>query len=355
MTRVLLVLHGMGVHGADWFAGARGALDAAAGSYGLGGFADAVAAGGVAVAPVTYDDRFAAWLGRWGRDARALARFVRQNAVGVPANVVSWLETADATENNFLWSHVVDVLLYRYFAQVTTDVRVHVMRAVARAWGEALAADPGARVSLLAHSLGTSVAHDSLALLATDPPAGAEGFLAGDRRLSHVFMASNVSRILETLPRVYESAVAPPSVRGAGAYCAVYYDVRHDLDPFPAPRAFRPAWAAGRDFVPVRTRAVRDFNVHAIEHYLADPRVHVPLLRALFGFEAIDDATAARRAAEHDARPGPPCPQAVRDFADAARQRVRLVEDSPDVKALLTAGVSFLDGVRRAEGRCRQG
>lgn len=355
MVRVLVLLHGMGVHGADWSADAIADLSAAAASYGLpDGFAAEPTPDRVAVVPVTYDGRFTAWLGRWAGDARELARLVRREAIDVPIGVVSWLETADETENRFLWSHVVDVLLYRFFSDVTRDVRVHVMRDVVRTWARALELDPGARVSVLAHSLGTSVAHDALGLLATDPPAGADGFLAGDRRLSHLFMVANVSRILETLPRVYESALCPPSARGAAAYCGVYHDVRHELDPFPAPRAFLPAWTPGRDFARIRTSAVRGFDVHALAHYLRDPRVHVPLLRALFGFDAIDDDTARRRAEAYDAAAGPPCARAVADFVAQARQRVRLIEGAGDVRALLSAGVGFLADVARAEARCAQ-
>lgn len=354
MTRVLLLVHGMGVHGADWGAGAVTAIRDAAESYGLADeLTTAIEKDAVALVPIGYDDRFTARLARWGNDSRQLASFIRTNAIDVPVNIVSWLESADETENRFLWSHVVDVILYRFFNEVTQDVRVHVMKSVAEAWTEALDIDPSARVSVLAHSLGTSVTHDSLALLATNPPRDADAFLAGNRRLASLFMLANVSRILETLPRVYESVICPPTVQGSNAYCGVYYDVRHELDPVPAPRAFKPVWTAGGDYVQIRTTAMREFNVHSLERYLEDPRVHVPLLRSLFGHGAIDDATAAARIAEYDAEPGPPCVQVLKDFVADCRQRVRLIEDSTDVRSLLTAATHFLANVERARDRCK--
>ena len=353
MTKVLLLVHGMGVHGADWATQTTQALVKAAASYGIENqFSSEITEGEVALIPVTYDDRFTAWLSRWGNESRALADFIKTNSIDVPVNIVSWLESADETENQFLWSHVVDVILYRFFNQVTTDVRVHVMRDIAKHWGRALDVDPNARVSVLAHSLGTSVVHDSLALLATSPPEGANGFLAGTQRLASLFMVANVSRILETLPRVYESVICPPGIQGARAYCGVFYNVRHELDPFPAPRAFKPVWTPGGDYVPIRTTAVREFNTHSLERYVEDPRVHVPLLRTLFGFGAISPETVSDRIAAYDAQPGPPCEQEVKDFITRARERVRLIEDSSEVKTLITAGVQFLADVQRVREKC---
>jgi hypothetical protein len=354
MTKVLILVHGMGVHGTDWSSDAISVLTTAAESYGLANaFVTDVTENRVAVVPISYDDRFTAWLKKWGNDSRALAKFIKTNAIDVPANIMSWLETADQTENNFLWSHVVDVLLYRFFNDVTKDVRVHVMKSVAETWKEALEIDKSARVSVLAHSLGTSVVHDSLGLLATNPPKGATGFLAGDRRLANLFMVANVSRILETLPRVYESVICPPSSQSSKAYCGVFYNARHELDPFPAPRAFKPVWTPGGDYVEIRTKAVREFNVHSLERYLEDPRVHVPVLRALFGHGAIDDAIATQRIEAYDAQPGPPCVQALHDFVTASRERVRLIEDSTDIKTLFTAGTHFLADVERAKAKCK--
>lgn len=349
-----MLVHGMGVQGPDWDAGVVAALSRAAASYGIQeALSTEIAAGAVAVRPITYGDRFTAWIDRWGNDSRELAKFIRTNSIDVPVSIVSWLESADETENNFLWSHVVDVLLYRFFNEATRDVRVHVMRDVARTWEAALAADASARVSVLAHSLGTSVVHDALGLLATDPPPDCDGFLAGTCRLAHLFMVANVSRILETLPRVFESVICPPSVQAERAYCGVYHDVRHALDPFPAPRAFKPVWTPGGDFVRIRTTAVREFNAHALERYVEDPRVHVPILRALFGFGAIGDQTAQARIAQYDAQPGPPCAQALTDFVTRSRERVRLIEDATDVRTLVTAGVQFLADVQRARERCQ--
>jgi hypothetical protein len=350
-----MLVHGMGIHGTGWATEVISDLMTAAEPYGLDGdFSETLEEDGVSVVPIHYDERFDAWRNKWGEDSRELSRFITRNAIAVPSNIVSWLEAADETENAFLWSHVVDVLLYRFFSLVTTDVRVHVARSIARRWRDALQLDPSAEVSVLAHSLGTSVAHDTLALLATDPPSKATGFLAGDRRLANVFMLANVSRILETSPRAFESVICPPSVLGSRAYCANLVNVRHELDPIPAPRAFTPAWG-GSDFLQIRTHAVRDFDVHGFGHYLRDPRVHIPIFRALFGFDAIEEGTADDAIEAYDGARGSTCPERLAAFVQDCRQRVQLIEDSSDVKTLLTAAVQFLSDVDELRTVCEDG
>jgi hypothetical protein len=97
---------------------------------------------------------------------------------------------------------------------------------------------------------------------------------------------------------------------------------------------------------------VREFNTHSFERYLDDPRVHIPVLRSLFGFDAITDAAATSAVSAYDAAPGPPCPQALSDFVTDCRQRIQLIEDSSDIKTLVVAGVHFLADVDAARTRC---
>lgn len=353
MTRVILLVHGMGVHGSDWATDAIAGLTKAAKTYRLDGKLGAtIKKGAVAIRTVEYDSQFTQILGRWGKDARALAEHISTNALPVPANLISWLNNADQTENNFLWSHLIDVILYRFFSEITTSVRVHVMEQVARAWKEALDVDSTARVTIVAHSLGTSVTHDSLALLSTKPPQGCDGFLAGDRRLAGIFMLANVSRELETSPQVYDSTIAPPSVRGSKAYTAELYNVHHELDPFTAPRRFRPSWG-GDDYSDIITTGIREFNTHSFERYVDDPRFHIPFLQSIFGFDAVDEAAAAAAIAAYDAAAGPPCPQMLADFVQDCRQRIQLIEDSSDIKTLVAAGVHFLADIQAVRARCK--
>jgi hypothetical protein len=353
MTRVILLVHGMGVHGADWATDAKVGLTRAAKAYMLDGMlGDTIAKNNVAIRTVEYDTQFTQILARWGNDSRALADYIKTNALSVPANLIGWLKNADGTENNFIWTHLVDVILYRFFSEITTSIRVHVMQQIATVWNEALAIDGTARITVVAHSLGTSVVHDSLALLSTTPPAGCDGFLAGDRRFAGIFMVANVSRELETTPLVYDSTIAPPSVRGSQAYCAQLFNVHHELDPFTAPRRFKPAWG-GDDYSDIRTTAIREFNTHSFERYIDDPRFHIPLFRSVFGYDAVSESAATAAVAAYDTAAGPPCPQALNEFVQDCRQRIQLIEDSSDLKTLIAAGVHFLADVEAVRAKCK--
>ena len=124
------------------------------------------------LAPISYDGRFVEWVDKWGNDSR-----------------------------------------------------VHVARDMATWWRDALKADPNAEVSVLAHSLGTSVTHDTLALLATDPPKNAEGFLAGAVRLANLFQVANApSLLLRIVARVRLSQ--PRGERLEPLVCLVRSDPR---------------------------------------------------------------------------------------------------------------------------------
>jgi hypothetical protein len=210
--------------------------------------------------------------------------------------------------------------------------------------------------SVLAHSLGTAVTHDALALLGSQPIDGPRGpntaFLAGNHTFANVFTCANVSRVLETSPKVYESVVHPPTGGAGPAYVDAYYDFRHRLDPFPMVRPFAPVGWGGRYLLEARCEKVLDFNVHGLDHYLDDPRVHVPVLRAVVGRWAVSDAEWAAADAAYAARAEPPCPGALRDFRTAAGRIIALARAASDPEALVIAGSQFLAATKEARDAC---
>src|SRR6185295_15808904 len=118
--------------------------------------------------PISYDGVFTQYLEKWAESSAELEAFATLHGVALP-QFFKWLSLASKTEKNFFWSHVVDVLLYRLFQIVTAEVRLRIRLDIAK---ELTAQMDGGNVvdaSVLAHSLGASVAHDSLALLATQP------------------------------------------------------------------------------------------------------------------------------------------------------------------------------------------
>ncbi|MCU0627507.1 MAG: hypothetical protein MUF21_13630 [Gemmatimonadaceae bacterium] len=292
MPKVLALVHGMGVNGDGWARPVVAALNAAARRYEE--FRDAPpifllardandtsvvpSPDQVLCVPCSYDAELRARVESFQRDVTAVLDAPGVTLPGDVRTVLGKLKTAGETEQNAFWTHVVDVLLYRYFALVTKQVRVAVMDSLA-----ALLARPDVELSVMAHSLGTAVAHDALATMARGlvPELGA--LRPPGVRIANLFMVANVSRILEKAldgdQDVFESPVCPVSVRGDDAYLGAYVNLRHMLDPFPVPRRFEPQWA-GRDFVAIdRLLHVSEFDVHGWTHYLANPEVHIPVPR----------------------------------------------------------------------------
>src|SRR3569832_1688725 len=87
--------------------------------------------------------------------------------------------------------------------------------------------------SVIAHSLGTADAHDTLHAMyrgGTLPPSVT--------RPRVVARSANVSRILLTDADVYSCGVSP-CVDSTKGICDYFLNVRHRWDPIPVPRAFQ--------------------------------------------------------------------------------------------------------------------
>ncbi len=349
MSTILFVVHGMGVHGGDWQAPVVAKLNEVASRYEH--FAARAFDEQVQVVPVTYDPEFAKHLAQWSGSAEALDTFAKDNAVSIPA-VIAWLRGASETEKNFFWSHVVDVLLYRYFQLVTVPVRLQVMTQIVTTVTAAMKDGGVPDVSVMGHSLGTSVTHDALAYLGTTAFNGSEAFMAGNFRFSNVFMVANVGRILETTQKCYASCVHPLSTNPQTAYCSRYFNFRHQLDPFPAVRAFKPVgW--GADFhAREDLNHLHDFNVHGFEHYLDHPAVHIPVINALLG-PVIGAAEAQNALAAYPRTPpNHPCLDKLSAAEQRFRQLVALIETSDDPVQLIIAGAQFLATAKEAKDAC---
>lgn len=353
MATVLFIVHGMGVHGADWAAGVTEKLDEVAKRYEHFGpsmpFTEQVD-----VVPVTYDHVFASELERWRGAADDLRRYTLEHGIrlGGGATLFDWLAAAGETEANVFWSQVVDVLLYRFVSDVGRQVRLHVMRRVAAALEERMRGGQIVHASVLAHGLGTAVVHDALALLGARPLDGSEAFLAGQGfRFDSLFALANVSRALQTHPAVYESVVRPLAPGVQDAYFAYYFDVRHAFDPVPNLQPFAPAgW--GRRYIAMHDLAhFRAFNVHAFEHYLDHPRVHIPLLNAVLGGVVAAEEREAAVAGYADIE-GIPCADELLAFKGRVEQMIALLRGEEAPERLAVAATQFFAAAKEAHDAC---
>ena len=284
---LIFLVHGMGEQGADWHEAPVQVLRQRYNALPRGGafipFDDTFE-----VVPILYDDVFEQIRDQWRTSGGRLSAAVSGVGVPITGAVVRRLDDLAriADEDEFLNTHLLDVVLYRYVEQLKGEVRDRVSVAILREL-EKQAQQGRLQWSVIAHSLGTAVIHDALQQMYTDPAN-----LQQLERMTFarvLAMVANVSRILEDEWDVYESLVRPGAPEPG---CAVrhYLNVSHEWDPIPAAKRFRPGpqWPsfAIRElglYQPISIAAVGQANVHDFVHYLENPRVYCRLFNAMVG------------------------------------------------------------------------
>ena len=281
----LFLVHGVGVHApGTWADEVVEKLKSVSEAYAT--FRDEPLEERVEFVPVSYDQHLTAALDRWKQSGQTLAAFARASEL-VDADSMSWLDDVLPDETSFVWTHVVDVVLYRFFRLEQGRIQDSVKLQIGERVAQGLDRDASASFSVLAHSLGTAVAHDALAELAAPTLDGRVNTLAPPNfRFNAIHMLANTSRLLQTRIKAYESMVRPGPRNSKSSYCLRYYDYRHELDPIVVARTFEPSgW--GDLFTGALVRHYRDWDIHGFAHYLDNPRVHVPILNSLTRVDAI--------------------------------------------------------------------
>lgn len=357
MYQLLFVIHGMGsgerpANDPDWWTGLLENLRKDARTYAHDGdlVMKSPKSGQILVVPLTYHQFFDAIRAQWsqqGPDSGWLP-LLKQLVFSDPqvlAKLPEWVQSAE----EFFWTHILDVLLYRYVNEFRTPIRDSVATQIAEAWHKA-DMDNGANtpVHFVAHSLGTSVLHDSICLLASDP-----GFSPGTHLISSVVTCANVSSALETNYPAYKSVdrvvnAAPPP----DGMTAAHFSVRHELDPITAVKTFRGdlhGWPADcyHDSVTIE---VKDWNVHGYSHYMANPVVHIKLFERLWQTEPWASRLPGAMTAYRNS-PGTACPVAI----SQARQGLKEILAHPWPSTpigLLDAGSRTIKVLRDAKKAC---
>lgn len=283
---MLFVIHGMGIHAADWADAVRAKLDETAARYpGLQGQSlwDRVE-----LIPLRYDDRLAEVLAQWQAAAGPVSAFAEANKLAGSGSL-AWLDGVAAEAAGFFWSHLADVVIYRFLKMYRDSIRAAVADQIIGPLMELpVAARDFNRVVFVAHSLGTAVLHDALHLLGTGRFAGhASIFAAPNARFRALFTLANTSRLLQTDIKAYESIVQPGPQNKLHSNCSLFYNYAHELDPVCAVWRFAPEHFSPRHYHHDVLRHYRDWNIHDFSHYLDNPRVHVHLINQLLGGRAI--------------------------------------------------------------------
>jgi hypothetical protein len=256
----------------------------------------------VELIPIRYDDIFDRLMAKWADQAKELKPWATALGSKFLESGTDLLSKADS--GGFIPAVGCDALLYKGFKLFAQRVQLHVAYEMAKAIAERTIGVPGAppRFYVLAHSLGTAVAHDAIQRLVTESwrileevkdcdPDGikkqldsldeirASGFKPGQFQFTAIFQISNTSRLMHmTEEGPTESAVRP------GAAVEQFFNVDHAIDPISKvlPFAMPKDW---EDSGAGRRLAVRHFyqdNIHGFGHYLTHRSIHASLFRQLF-------------------------------------------------------------------------
>ncbi|XOV90656.1 MAG: hypothetical protein ACFHX7_12410 [Pseudomonadota bacterium] len=189
-------------------------------------------------------------------------------------------------DDDFFYTHVLDVVLYASIlgGRVRTDVAEQFTRLIEKY--------PESPITVVAHSLGTAVIHDTLAKLYTGD-FDALGSVASLDRLTHrirsLWMLANVSKLVNAVTGLLDpqKSAVKPTPEGCTSKMRT---VRHKLDPFTWIETFDPAndggWISQDEyqvnFKSIVTSAITDFNTHSFAEYVKSPQVGPRLLSELF-------------------------------------------------------------------------
>ncbi len=282
----LFVVHGMGVHAPGWEVEVKSKLEEVAGRYAAFASAPAGLWDLIELVPVGYDDILSNAVDQWRTNAGGIADFAKTNAVfdGFDAQ---FLEDFANDDPNFFWTHVVDVVLYRFFDLYRGAIRARVAEQIV-AKVRTLPSQAFDDCTVLAHSLGTAVTHDTLHLLATEKFGGASApFDPLSSRFRGIVMLANTSRLLQTDIKAYESVVRGGPRTSSLSNCSQFVNWRHEWDPVCLVRRFAPdKWPAAFNWIDSVSH-FRDWNVHDMTHYLDNPRIHIPLINLASGKDVV--------------------------------------------------------------------
>lgn len=187
-------------------------------------------------------------------------------------------------EDDMLYTHWMDVVYYGLmfwgekirvdFAKKINDVMIEANR--------------GNRdVHIIAHSLGTAVAHDTLAKLFrkdVDITSEVPGLDIAKFRIKSLWTVANVSRLLNLLNDIADPNKSIVNATDDGC-CDYLVNARNTFDPFTWPKQYN---RDDGNYQLLEVDTVRYWNTHDIKEYMAAPPVAAYILSYILGIELSD-------------------------------------------------------------------
>lgn len=335
---IVFVIHGIGQYGPGWIdqeSCAVPALREVAQQYPF--FEGQTLDSFVEFVPIVYDDVFQRIMEHW----KKLADGLKASIPVMPGFMDPTLELmSGATKTDWAHTHGADVALYWGFRLFQQRVVLRVLAQMTRKIADTIGGPDGRpQYHVLAHSLGTAVAHDALHHLGTEAWLArledatfddADADEASAERDSYVdavtklraqtpnplspqrfkfetiTMLSNVSALIHPSTSPYHSIVRPGSSHDMGAYTQNYFNVNHKFDPVSIAGGFEmpDGWKLMGGFDTKVDHIYKDpASIHDAAHYVRNPRVHLPLLAFYVNAYAPTQADAEQiRVFERDCR-----------------------------------------------------
>lgn len=261
----------------------------------------------LAIVPVGYDAIFeGGFRERWGDLAGALAD--NSIAMGSPAaKAIEWVaeHQSDDAIQKFFWEKALDALLWLAFPTARAAVMVRVAKQLADGVEQMRSKiDRLDSAHIIAHSLGTSVVHDTLIAMAFDDSVNQAVLDPDHFKWRSVSMLANTSRLLQPRRDLVDGATLddfkahgsrlrpghPQSITRS------YYNYRHRADPITWPRMFDPSWPGG-SYSNVETRRYDNLkSVHDFTNYVEAPFVHLSILQAILQDSTVGSSDEYREA-----------------------------------------------------------
>lgn len=290
----LLVLHGMGSHSAEQVK--QTVIDAANSAlHRYKRFNNIKFEDEVSVVGIGYDDIFEQERKRLVSNNQSVSDYLKTNNEidkDFIQKIVD-LETAIG-KDSFLTTHALDVIFY--LTLKGEEVRLRVIREIADAWKNRRNED----MHILAHSLGTSVLHDTLYKAYT---GGIDGHRLDviNHKFNSLWMMANVSNLTYKLSpfginfNPFESIVRPSSVDDG---CVEeFYNYWHALDPFTLFNRFEPkndeSWISSPVYDELyNSKEIETIgstlNPHDLTEYIVNPYVSYRFLKRVMPADVFD-------------------------------------------------------------------
>lgn len=237
-----------------------------------------------------YADKFEDLRRRWKSEAKTI---LENKEITISDNQVA-KKLIEATKNlgkndDFIYTNIMDVIFYRFSSLIRDRIKASLAENII---GQI--EDPKVEQwSIIAHSLGTAVIHDTLDAMYKDK---GRADIIKNKRPHLITMIANTSRLLQTDIDAYKSVVKPSYGYRDNCACDFYLNLLHSLDIVGIPNKFNPdtTWINHDSYVNnfynlnnlnhLLPEYIIDQNIasiHSIEHYLENPEVHILLYKLL--------------------------------------------------------------------------